>query len=94
MKSYPKGRLLTPEEGCGYSKVQNTRIVGGAPAKNGAWPWYVFKYKGSKFGRKYCYFLLPYRLALLFCEDDEETWPNCGKSYISLSKIYLYEIVN
>lgn len=39
-KSYPMGRLLTPEEGCGYSKVQNTRIVGGAPAKNGAWPWY------------------------------------------------------
>lgn len=40
VKSYPKGRLLTPEEGCGYSKVQNKRIVGGAPAKNGAWPWY------------------------------------------------------
>lgn len=34
-----KGRLLTPEEGCGYSKVSNTRIVGGAPAKVGAWPW-------------------------------------------------------
>lgn len=30
-----KGRLLTPEEGCGYSKVSNTRIVGGAPAKKG-----------------------------------------------------------
>lgn len=30
-----KGRLLTPEEGCGYSKVANTRIVGGAPAKRG-----------------------------------------------------------
>lgn len=34
-----KGRLLTPEEGCGYSKVSNTRIVGGVPAKVGAWPW-------------------------------------------------------
>lgn len=30
-----KGRLLTPDEGCGYSKVQNTRIVGGSKAKNG-----------------------------------------------------------
>lgn len=34
-----KGRILTPEEGCGYTKVQNTRIVGGSSAKNGAWPW-------------------------------------------------------
>lgn len=30
-----KGRLLTPEEGCGYSKVQNKRIIGGSPAKIG-----------------------------------------------------------
>lgn len=30
-----KGRLLTPEEGCGYSKVQQKRIVGGGNAKNG-----------------------------------------------------------
>lgn len=29
-----KGRLLTPEEGCGHSKVQNKRIIGGSPAKN------------------------------------------------------------
>lgn len=35
--SSPKGRLLTPEEGCGYSKVQSTRIVGGSPAKIGEW---------------------------------------------------------
>lgn len=34
-RTMPKGRLLTPEEGCGYSEVQNKRIVGGAPAKNG-----------------------------------------------------------
>lgn len=30
-----KGRLLTPEEGCGYSRVQNKRIIGGSAAKNG-----------------------------------------------------------
>lgn len=34
-KPIPKGRLLTPEEGCGFSKVLNSRIIGGAPAKNG-----------------------------------------------------------
>lgn len=46
-----KGRLLTPEEGCGFSKVAHThtRIVGGGPAENGAWPWLAllgFKYFG------------------------------------------------
>lgn len=30
-----KARLLTPEEGCGLSEVQTSRIVGGSPAKNG-----------------------------------------------------------
>lgn len=34
-----KGRLLTPEEGCGLTKVKNTRIVGGSKAPVGAWPW-------------------------------------------------------
>lgn len=33
--TYPKGRLLTPEEGCGFSKFSDTRIVGGSVAKNG-----------------------------------------------------------
>lgn len=33
------GRLLGPEEGCGFSPIAHTRIVGGNPAKNGAWPW-------------------------------------------------------
>lgn len=32
-----KGRLLSPEEGCGYSKVINTRIIGGSEAKNGSY---------------------------------------------------------
>lgn len=27
--------VLTPEEGCGHSKVAQTRIVGGTEAKNG-----------------------------------------------------------
>lgn len=39
IKDMPKGRLLLPEEGCGYSKVAHRRIVGGSPAQNGAWPW-------------------------------------------------------
>lgn len=30
-----KGRLLTPEEGCGLTKVKNTRIVGGTEAPIG-----------------------------------------------------------
>lgn len=30
-----KGRLLTPEEGCGHSEVAQTRIVGGKDAKVG-----------------------------------------------------------
>lgn len=34
-----KPRLLTNEEGCGFSNVTHTRIVGGGPAKLGAWPW-------------------------------------------------------
>lgn len=33
-------RLPTPADGCGLSKVKKKkRIVGGAPAQNGAWPW-------------------------------------------------------
>lgn len=30
-----QGRLLTPNEGCGFSKVKNTKIVGGQTAKKG-----------------------------------------------------------
>lgn len=35
----PKGKLLTPAQGCGFSTVNHKRIVGGSPAKQGAWPW-------------------------------------------------------
>lgn len=34
-----KGKLLTPKDGCGISKENAPRIVGGLPAKNGAYPW-------------------------------------------------------
>lgn len=34
-----KGKLLSSKEGCGISKVGAPRIVGGSPAKNGAYPW-------------------------------------------------------
>lgn len=30
-----KGRLLSPQEGCGLSEVRNTKIVGGQNAKIG-----------------------------------------------------------
>lgn len=33
------GSLLTPEEGCGLTRVKNKRIVGGSVAPVGAWPW-------------------------------------------------------
>lgn len=42
-----KGRLLTPEEGCGFSNAANTRIIGGTTAMVGAWPWMAL------FGRTY-----------------------------------------
>lgn len=40
-RSDKKGQLLTPDDGCGLSAVENHRIVGGGPAKKGAWPWMV-----------------------------------------------------
>lgn len=52
-KGQINGRLLTPAEGCGHSPLGNNRIVGGGPAKNGAWPWMVLL--GYR-GRKHCYF--------------------------------------
>lgn len=33
--------LPTPDEGCGVTKVKNTRIVGGSVAPVGAWPWFT-----------------------------------------------------
>ncbi|XP_058448816.1 uncharacterized protein LOC131428788 [Malaya genurostris] len=32
-------RLPTPSDGCGYSKVEHTRVVGGVPAALNGWPW-------------------------------------------------------
>lgn len=32
-------KLLTPEEGCGFSNATHNRVVNGVPAKLGAWPW-------------------------------------------------------
>lgn len=32
-------KLLTPDTGCGFSNVTHRRIVGGTPAKLGAFPW-------------------------------------------------------
>lgn len=34
-----QGSLLMPNEGCGFSKVKNTKIVGGQNAKPGSFPW-------------------------------------------------------
>lgn len=34
-----KFQILTPDTGCGFSNVTQRRIVGGTPAKLGAFPW-------------------------------------------------------
>jgi Trypsin/Regulatory CLIP domain of proteinases len=34
-------RLLTPDEGCGFSNVTHNKVVGGVAARKGAWPWMV-----------------------------------------------------
>lgn len=50
-----KGRLLIPEEGCGYVKTSTTRIAGGGIAKNGAWPWMsLLGFKNSTHTIYYC----------------------------------------
>lgn len=36
-----QARLLTVEDGCGFSNITHTRVIGGEPAKKGAWPWIV-----------------------------------------------------
>lgn len=41
MGSKPAVHLPTPEDGCGLTKVKNTRIVGGSVAPVGAWPWFA-----------------------------------------------------
>lgn len=48
-KSAPKfpqinGRLLLPNEGCGYSPVRTTRIVGGSVAHNGTVGYEILKH--------------------------------------------------
>lgn len=43
-------RLLTIEEGCGFSNVTHTRVVGGRPAKKGAYPWMALIGYTNNFG--------------------------------------------
>lgn len=45
-----KGVLLSPNEGCGYTKVAHKRIVGGTAAKVGAWSWMVLVLYTNKTG--------------------------------------------
>lgn len=43
-----QSRLFTPEEGCGFSNETHNRVVGGVPARLGAWPWMALVgYKNS-----------------------------------------------
>jgi Trypsin/Regulatory CLIP domain of proteinases len=34
-------RLITPDEGCGFSNVTHNKVVGGVPAVKAGWPWMV-----------------------------------------------------
>lgn len=42
-----QGRLLTPEEGCGYATITLDKRYHTGTAKNGAWPWITLL--GQKF---------------------------------------------
>lgn len=89
-----KGRLLTPAEGCGFSKVPNTRIVGGSPAKKGEYK------QSSLFGtddrkknnRKHFINLGAWPwIALLGHKDKMHIDFSCGKSKIK--HYFLHEII-
>lgn len=59
-----KGRLLTPAEGCGFSNVATTRIVGGTTASVGSWPWMAL------FGR---YYSKEYKVYIFSCGNLRQT---------------------
>lgn len=74
------GRLLTPEEGCGLTKVKNTRIVGGSKAEKGiVFGDFFHLIQSKKFQNKFSLKgAWPWAVLLAFFEEHRIAF-QCGK---------------
>lgn len=75
------GRLLTPEEGCGLTKVKNTRIVGGSKAEKGIMCGVFFSFDSKQKLHNKCSFegAWPWMTLLAYFEEFRISFL-CGKS--------------
>lgn len=76
---------LFPSTGCGFTDKENTRIVGGAPAKPGAWPWMVITSHSHIFDRILFIFLIIIGLckAALMVGNAGDRDAKCGSALIA-----------